>query len=323
MSSPASATPSSWGGVATHSIILSDRRMLTQRQCLPCFIDDISQATELLCEGMADRQEILALILRHLAENLDFCQPPSYHITELHRLLKRRLGLKVPFCERRKRLNQIGMEMARELRAEGDRLEGFSRFRHFAAWALAANALDSRSAGAGYAFRAETAREYLSSHLSKGLARDDLLPLFERIRRAERILYIHDNVGEVALDGALIEEMRRSSGPIVSALRGGAITSDATYEDGLAVGLHRICDRMILAGPDTLGISFREMSTELAEELEKATLVLAKGQANYYVLSEYRDQIKGEVFCLFSTKCEPVANRFGLRGKQLLALFLS
>jgi len=297
--------------------------MLTQRQCLPCFIDDISQAAELLCEGMAARQEILALILRHLAEHLDFSQPPSYHITELHRLLKRRLGLEVPFCERRKRLNEIGMEMARELRSQGDQLEGFSRFRHFAAWALAGNALDSRSAGAGYAFRAETAKEYLSCYLGKGLARDELLLLYEQIHGAERILYLHDNVGELALDGALIEEIRGSSGPVVSALRGGAITSDATYEDGLAVGLHRISDQMILSGPDTLGISFREMSSELAEELEKATLILAKGQANYYVLSEYRNQIKGKVFCLFSTKCEPVASRFGLRGKQLLAVFLN
>jgi uncharacterized protein with ATP-grasp and redox domains len=125
------------------------------------------------------------------------------------------------------------------------------------------------------------------------------------------------------LDAAFIEEIKRSSGAVVSALRGGAITSDATYEDGLAIGLYKICDRMILAGPDTLGISFREMSAELTEELKRATLVLAKGQANYYVLSEHRDQIKGEVFSLLTSKCDPVAGQFGLQGKQPLAVFLT
>ena len=297
--------------------------MLTQRQCLPCFVDDISQAAELLCQDEARRESVLRLCLRRLSESLDFSQPPSYHITDLHRTLKRALGLRVPFCEQRKRLNEIGMEIAAELREAGSRLQGFPRFRHFASWALAANALDSRSAGTGYSFRPAAAKEYLSSYLAKGLGVDQLEALFERVSGEERILYLHDNVGEIALDAAFIEELKRSSGQVISALRGGAITSDATMEDGLAVGLQGISDRLILAGPDTLGISFREISPELTEELERASLVLAKGQANYYVLSEYRRQIRGEVFCLFSTKCDPVAHHFGLRGKQLLAVFLS
>jgi hypothetical protein len=130
-------------------------------------------------------------------------------------------------------------------------------------------------------------------------------------------------VGELALDAAWIEEIRkRSSGPVISALRAGAITSDATYEDGLAVGLQTISDQMIIAGPDTLGISFLEMSAELSAEFNRADLVVAKGQANFYVLSEHEDQIKGDIFCLFSTKCDPVATQFGLRGRQLLAVFL-
>jgi len=297
--------------------------MLTQRQCLPCFVDDIFQAIELLGKSEPVREEILRSCLRHLSETLDFSLPPSYHITGLHRLVKEFLGLQVPFCERRKKLNEIGMEIADQVRFEGKGLLGLARFRHFAIWALAGNSLDSRSAGTGYAFSPEATREHLSSYLSKGLAVDQLNLLFEKIRGPKRILYIHDNVGELALDAAFIEEIKRSSGPVISALRGGAITSDATYEDGLAIGLHQISDRMILAGPDTLGISFPEMSVEMTEELREANLILAKGQANYYVLSEYRGQIPGEVFLLFSTKCDPVATRFGLRGKHLLATFLS
>jgi len=297
--------------------------MLTQRQCLSCFVDDISQAAEVLCGSEPAREEIMRLCLRRLSETLDFSLPPSYHITGLHRLVKEFLGLQVPFCERRKRLNEIGMEIADQVRYEGRELFGLARFRHFAVWALAGNSLDSRSAGTGYAFCPEGMREYLSSYLTRGLAVDQFDLLFEKIQGAKRVLYIHDNVGEVALDAAFIEEIKRSSGPVISALRGGAITSDATYEDGLAIGLHEISDRMILAGPDTLGISFQEMSAELAEELRQASFILAKGQANYYVLSEYRSQIQGEVFLLFSTKCDPVATHFGLRGKHLLATFLS
>jgi damage-control phosphatase, subfamily I len=269
------------------------------------------------------RREALRVCLRRLSETLDFSRPPSYHITDLHRQLKGFLGLQVPFCERRKKLNEVGMEIAVQVRKEGKGLSGLLRFRHFAIWALAANSLDSRTAGTGYAFSPEATREHLSSYVAKGLARDQLDLLFERVQDAKRILYIHDNVGELSLDAAFIEEIKTYSKPVVSVLRGGAITSDATYEDGLAIGLHQISDRMILAGPDTLGISFQEMSAELAEELEQDSLILAKGQANYYVLSEYGNQIRGDIFLLFSTKCDPVASTFGLRGKQLLATFLS
>jgi len=217
----------------------------------------------------------------------------------------------------------VGKEIAEEVKREAQELSGYPRFRHFALWALAANSLDSRSAGTGYAFAAEKTRDYLRSYLAQGVARDELGLLFEKLREGRRILYLHDNVGEVALDAVLIEEIRRYSDQVVSVLRGGAITSDATWEDGLAVGLHRTAKRMIVAGPDTLGISFREMSPELAAELDEAELVMAKGQANFYVLSQYRDRVAGEVFCLFSSKCDPVAMLFGLRGKKLLAFFLS
>jgi damage-control phosphatase, subfamily I len=297
--------------------------MLTQSQCLPCFMDDISQAAELLIEDASRRSEVLRLCLRQLSLTFDFLQPPSYHITALHRCLKQALGLDIPFCERRKWLNEMGMEVAREIRHEAKQLEDYPRFRHLAVWALAANSLDSRTAGTGYAFDPRKVKDYLSSYLEKGLALDELRLLFQRIPKAERILYLHDNVGELALDAALIEEIRKSSsGPVISALRGGAITSDATYEDGLTVGLQTISDQMIIAGPDTLGISLVEMSPELSAELRRADLVLAKGQANFYVLSEYSDQVKGDIFCLFSTKCDPVATQFGLRGRQLLAVFL-
>jgi uncharacterized protein with ATP-grasp and redox domains len=93
-------------------------------------------------------------------------------------------------------------------------------------------------------------------------------------------------------------------------------------EDAKQVGLHRVSDAVILAGPDTLGISFDEMSSELREQMQSADLVLAKGQANYYVLSEYKDQVAGDIACLFRTKCDIVSNIFGESGEIGIAVLL-
>jgi uncharacterized protein with ATP-grasp and redox domains len=93
-------------------------------------------------------------------------------------------------------------------------------------------------------------------------------------------------------------------------------------EDGLAVGLDRAADRLILAGPDTLGISWEEKSADLSDAMQTSPLILAKGQANYYVLSEHRREIPGEVFCLFTIKCQPVADVLGVQPRQAVGIFL-
>jgi uncharacterized protein with ATP-grasp and redox domains len=93
-------------------------------------------------------------------------------------------------------------------------------------------------------------------------------------------------------------------------------------EDGRMVGLDREADRLILAGPDTLGISWEEASPELREAFRSADLVIAKGQANYYVFSEHRREVPGDVFCLFTIKCQPVADVLGVQPKQAVAIFL-
>jgi uncharacterized protein with ATP-grasp and redox domains len=93
-------------------------------------------------------------------------------------------------------------------------------------------------------------------------------------------------------------------------------------EDGRAVGLDRVVDRMIEAGPDTLGISWEEASAELRDAVQAARLIIAKGQANYYVLSEHRAELGAEIFCLFTIKCQPVADVVGVQPKQAVGMFL-
>ena len=98
---------------------------------------------------------------------------------------------------------------------------------------------------------------------------------------------------------------------VAVALRGGPITSDATMEDGEVIGLGEVADRILCAGPDTLGISWEERSVELGEAMEWADVILAKGQANYYVFSEYSGELQAPVVCLLSTKCRLVSGKFG------------
>jgi uncharacterized protein with ATP-grasp and redox domains len=268
------------------------------------------------------KNEILKESFQFLAQEFSTEKIPSYFITEVHRVLKRISGIKIPFKERRDKCNQLGIEMAEKITLEAGRLEESERFSFLVNWAIASNHLDFRTVGTGYGFQMAEIIKGLRTCITEGLKIDQRAEILQIAKSSPQILYIHDNVGEIAFDKLLIKELIRYGTSVTSALRGGPITSDATIEDGETVGLQEAASKIILAGPDTLGISLHEMSDQLKRELQTADLVIAKGQANYYALTEYRSEVPGEIACLFRTKCEIVSNELGETGKINVAILL-
>jgi len=285
-------------------------------------LGDVYAAAQQVTANPAVQLQVAKDCLSFLAETFGHERVPSYYITEVHRILKRDTGVPMPFAESRRQLNTVAMQLADQIQARADTLDGLRRFRCLALWALAGNSLDSRTVGIGYTFEPAQMLQHLQSYVDRGMAKDQVDELYERILVKTPVLYIHDNVGEIALDKLLIQEIRRHGCHVTSALRGGPITSDATMEDGRAVGLDRAADSLIQAGPDTLGISWEEASPELREAMQAARLIIAKGQANYYVLSEHRAELAAEIFCLFTIKCQPVADVVGVQPKQAVGIFL-
>jgi uncharacterized protein with ATP-grasp and redox domains len=285
--------------------------MKTVDLCSACVLHDLVGALDRLELAPMVRTRILRRSLQHLAADFDHTRPPATHITAVHRILKEETELALPFAELRARCNEAGLLIAREVANEAELLPVEERMRFLCRWAIAGNHLDFRTVGTGYGFAPERITAMLRTSLEEGLAVDETPTIAALARRARRILFVHDNVGEIALDALLITELRRGGARVTSALRGGPITSDATIEDGAAVRLDEAADEIICAGPDTLGISWEEMSPELRAALDGADLTIAKGQANYYVFDEHFRELPGHVACLLRTKCAPVSRRFG------------
>jgi len=296
--------------------------MRTHLNCASCIVDDLCGALQLVPLEEKIKKEILRESFQFLSREFSTEKIPSYFITEVHRILKRISGIKIPFKERRDKCNQLGIKMAEKIGLEAEALEESERFSFLVNWAIASNHLDFRTAGTGYGFQMAEIIEELRACVSEGLRIDQRAEIFRIAKSSSKILYIHDNVGEIAFDKLLIQELRRYSSSVTSVLRGGPITSDATMEDGETVGLQEAASEIILAGPDTLGISLGEMSDQLKRELQTADLVIAKGQANYYAMTEYRPNVPGKIACLFRTKCEIVSNDLGETGKINIAILL-
>ena len=205
----------------------------------------------------------------------------------------------------------MGLELEGKLNQRIQDLSGFDRFVTAARWCIAGNALDFRTVGTGYDFDIDEMEKSLYE-LANSLEVDQLPDIYKKVKSAKRILFVHDNVGEIAIDKLLIRNIRELNDlQVISAVRGGAITSDATMDDADETELSKVATSIILAGPDTLGVSFDEMSSEFRDELHRADIIFAKGQANYYVFSEHKGEIKNPIVCLLRTKCEFVSNHFG------------
>jgi uncharacterized protein with ATP-grasp and redox domains len=270
--------------------------------------------------------ELQAAILKRCMEFLHaefrIGELPSYYITEVHREIKRGTGNPIPFKELRDACNHIGMELASSLEEHLKELPEKEQFSKAIRWAVVANHLDFRTVGTGYGFNPQDIERMLQEKLANGFPIDDSGKLYHLCRTFKKILYIPDNVGELAFDKVVVKLLRSYGAEVIVPLRGGPITSDAAMEDGAVIGINEIASKVILAGPDTLGISWREKSPELTATLNWADLVITKGQANFYAMYTYKTSIPGHIATLFTSKCDVVSSLFNLRGKVNLISLL-
>jgi uncharacterized protein with ATP-grasp and redox domains len=295
--------------------------MKAESICLPCIVDDLRAAVDSEIADENLRHTIVRDALHYLADNFSTALPAPTFITGVHRVFKRASGIDTPFALRRAKCNTVGTSLARELKHRATTIRGLARFTFYVRWAIAGNKLDFRTVGTGYDFDVARIEAMLESGAQE-LAVDCTDELYREVRRNPRVFYVHDNVGEIALDALLIDEMKSLGAYVVSGVRGGPITSDATMKDAKSVGLDSVSDELVLVGPDTLGLSFDEATDKCREELQKADLVIAKGQANYCMFTEDSPLVRGKVACLFRTKCDLVAGVFGGRGHISIATFL-
>jgi len=288
--------------------------MKLQLECFACILDDVLDAGALLL-NTRDLEELARQSVGILAD-ADPETTPSVYITRVHRKLKELAHEPEPFLEKRHECNRVVNRIATRI---GQTIpSNYTGFKRLLRWVVWSNTLDFRTAGKGYRFLPKKIEADLRLNIKKGLAVDDRPRIWKALQHARKILYILDNVGEIAFDKIFIKKFFTGR-EVVVCVRGGVLTSDATASDLTDIGLDKLVSRIIHSGPDTLGIIMEEISQELLDALESSDLVISKGQANFYFFSRYPNVTKAPVVCLFTTKCAPVSRYFKKSGKIAVA----
>lgn len=127
------------------------------------------------------------------------------------------------------------------------------------------------------------------------------------IKKAEKLVFLTDNCGEIVMDKLLIEELKRQNPnmDITVIVRGKEVLNDATLTDAEQIGLTKLV-RVIGNGSDIAGTAMNHISEEALELMKEADLLIAKGQGNFETLQ----QCGLNIYYLFMCKCMMFANRF-------------
>jgi uncharacterized protein with ATP-grasp and redox domains len=285
---------------------LTDIDMNVHVDCFPCFL---RQANIALSAGEADKdqwREVLKAVLEDIGD-AEFHKTPSHASTRMHRRIRQMLG-RDPFARLKSKYNDEALALLpllkEKVRASSDPLATAARL------AIAGNIIDFGI------FRSVDIEGTVERALREPLGVDHGEMLHHDIRKADDVLYLLDNAGEIVFDMLLIAELQKLGKKVTAVVRGGPILNDATLKDAMHVGLDTLCE-VIDNGTDSVGTVLEEASPLLRERFGRSgTLVISKGQGNFETLiHEERD-----IYHLFQAKCDVVADALGLERSAMLLM---
>jgi len=154
---------------------------------------------------------------------------------------------------------------------------------------------------------------------TKDLVIDDIDRAYDIAKKANNVLFLADNAGEIVFDTLLAEQLKNMGLKVTYAVKGGPVINDATMEDAELSNIDKLVDEVITTGTDAVGLLKKEVSPEFLKIYDQAEIIIAKGMGYAETLTEYK-YTKPHLH-LLRTKCNPVANYFCVpRDKNIAKL---
>lgn len=272
--------------------------MNTATDCIPCFMKMVLREARLACPDNEALQNEIVEAWRQQLNTLDLQVPPPVIARHLAELVYAKTGCgdlyKMDKHEANNKVLQI-LPMLREM-LEDERIKKQGDPLAFALeLAIIGNYIDR-----GVELEVDWESELQNASL--GIDYQTLESFRKKIKRQSRVLVLGDNCGEIVLDKLLVEELQRLGANVTYAVRSRPVINDATMEDAEYVGMTQLC-HVIESGVDTPGTVLERCSEDFIGQMDRADVILSKGQGNF----ESLEGRKKGIFCAFKVKCKRVA----------------
>ncbi|MHB8880346.1 MAG: damage-control phosphatase ARMT1 family protein [Thermodesulfovibrionales bacterium] len=279
--------------------------MRTYLECFPCFLRQTVIALRQRTDDQALQEEVIRAVLP-LIHEADTTRPPAYTTTFIHRMIREKLGAD-PFKKIKQEYNDIALGLYPSLK---DRVTGSSDPLWTASrLAIAGNVIDFGI------FTSVDIEGSVSRSLAASIAVDDYPAFREALKAADEVLYLLDNAGEIVFDRLFIEELVSRGKKVKAVVKGSPVLNDVTREDAVQTGLTGLCD-VIDNGSDGIGTIVEWTSPAFRTELDRAQLIISKGQGNFETLFGTDKR----TYFLFQSKCEVVSKELGQSLGSMLFL---
>jgi uncharacterized protein with ATP-grasp and redox domains len=284
-------------------------------ECAACIISRGAAEVKEATTNPALRFRAMCDLLRLLTKEFKPTAVPADLGTNRDAVIRWVTGNADPY-ERSKRLsNEKALKLlpyARKLVEEGYTLQ--ERFKRACLSAIVGNIMEFDIPGHRFTF---SSLKKAFRDAAKDLVIDDTSNIYELARKAHTVLYLTDNAGEIVFDTLLVEQLKNMGLTVTVTVKGSPIINDATLEDAKVAGMCKVADRVITTGTDCVGLAMSKVSAEFREVYDCVDLVFAKGMGYAETITEYK--LKKPHVLLFRTKCNPVANFFGVPREKNVA----
>ncbi|MBN2007887.1 DUF89 family protein [candidate division KSB1 bacterium] len=270
--------------------------------CIPCAIGSLTNLFKKGLVPLEKQDAAMRSVLKYFSD-VNFNQSPPAMGREMHRIIRRALNNDDPYDAIKKQFNALMLDYYPVLKQKV--ADAPDPFNFALRLAIAGNIIDF---GPNNPFDINAT---LQQAESVSLAIDHSRQLQAALQRAQTLLYLGDNAGELVMDRLFLETIQHPN--VYFAVRGAPIINDITIADAIQVGMDRIAT-VISNGDDTPGTILQHTSLQFQNIFNNADLIIAKGQGNYEGLCGCGRNI----YFILMAKCDHVAHHLGVRNGDFL-----
>lgn len=273
------------------------------RECIHCLARQAVEIAEEATSNISIQEQIIKRSLKELSE-VDFNETAPEVAFRMHQHAKNITGIIDPYKKLKEKYNEIAQEIYNRIIEEKWLEKAEDAFDMACRLAIAGNIIDF---SAGLKLGPSDIIKSVEDSIKHDIFGTGTIALREAVERADNIMYIADNSGEIIFDKFLLENLPINK--VTYVVKGGPIVNDATMEDAISTGVVNLV-KVIDNGHSAQGTILKDCSSRFKSEFSKADLIISKGQANFETLSDIKDKT---IFYLLRAKCSSVTSAIGCK----------
>jgi hypothetical protein len=272
--------------------------------CMPCALRQGLNTIRRVTDDEEVHRRVVDEIVRRLV-GVSLQQTPASLSDCAYAAIRDVTGIEDPYAEEKRRSNAMAMKLVERCRPLVERSD--EPLHAALKLAIMGNLIDL---GIGHDLDADLDGE---AALAKPFAIDDTALLRADLKDAEMAVYLGDNAGEIAFDKLVVEHLGdyHPGIEVVFVVKSKPIINDAMLADAEQVGMHQVA-RVIENGSGRIGTDLDDIGEELRDLLDRADVVISKGQGNFETLAD----APFDRYFLLTAKCDCVAKELGVEYKD-------